>query len=109
MGKQKKNIDDEKIQFFSESIRKKLNKNLKSIFLFGSRARGDFNEDSDYDFAIILNEKTPKSINNIRKIECDFLNRYDELTSSLIYDEIEWLRKLKLPIGINIMREGVQL
>ncbi|TAL67622.1 MAG: nucleotidyltransferase domain-containing protein [Bacteroidetes bacterium] len=109
MRKRKNNIDDERILFFSEAIRKRLNKNLKSIILFGSRARGDYTEDSDYDFAIILNDKTTKSINDIRRIEVDFLNRYDELTSSLIYDEKEWMRRLKMPIGINIMREGVHL
>jgi predicted nucleotidyltransferase len=109
MRKSKRNIRNEKIEYFSESIRKKLRDNLKSIILFGSRARGDYNNDSDYDFAIILNKKNKKSIDDIRNIEVDFLNRFDELTSSLIYDEKEWVIRLSMPIGINIIREGIQL
>jgi len=37
--------------YFSENQVK-----VKSIYLFGSRGRGDYNEDSDYDFMIVLNE-----------------------------------------------------
>lgn len=38
---------------------------LKNIILFGSRARGDFDENSDYDLLIILNE----ALNVKEKIE----------------------------------------
>lgn len=38
---------------------------LKDIILFGSRARGDFDENSDYDLLIILNE----ALNMKEKIE----------------------------------------
>ncbi|OGU39234.1 MAG: hypothetical protein A2X61_07050 [Ignavibacteria bacterium GWB2_35_12] len=107
--KQKKIYDNEKIRFFTEEIKERLGTNLKQLILFGSHARGDFNEDSDYDFAVILNKKNAKSVNDIRETEVDFLNRFDELTASLIYDEKEWKQRLRLPIGINIEREGVRL
>ncbi|MFN4227851.1 MAG: nucleotidyltransferase domain-containing protein [Candidatus Ratteibacteria bacterium] len=32
---------------------------LDSVFLFGSRARGDFEKDSDYDILIIVKEEIP--------------------------------------------------
>ncbi|RKX55115.1 MAG: hypothetical protein DRP50_03400 [Thermotoga sp.] len=39
---------------------------LHNIFLFGSRARGDFDEESDYDILVILNEEI--SIEDKRKL-----------------------------------------
>ncbi|MCL5992225.1 MAG: nucleotidyltransferase domain-containing protein [Bacteroidetes bacterium] len=110
MRTRQKNIyDNEKIRFFTEEIKERLGTNLKQLILFGSHARGDYSDDSDYDFAVILNKKNAKSINDIREAEVDFLNRFDELTASLIYDENEWMQRLRLPIGINIEREGVRL
>ncbi|KJJ85158.1 Nucleotidyltransferase domain protein [Candidatus Omnitrophus magneticus] len=38
-------------------IKKILDKRIYKIFLFGSRARGDFREDSDWDFMVLLNEE----------------------------------------------------
>lgn len=39
------------------SFAEKLGDNLKDVILFGSQAYGGANEDSDYDFLIILKEK----------------------------------------------------
>jgi len=32
----------------------------EAVYLFGSRARGDFHEDSDYDLLVIVPDDTPK-------------------------------------------------
>jgi len=44
-----------------EKIKDLVNESLKGkldrVMLFGSRARGDFNQDSDYDLLIVLNQK----------------------------------------------------
>ncbi len=42
--------------------------NPEKIYLFGSRARGDFNEDSDYDLLLIVKESN--------------LNRLDRMTEA---------------------------
>ena len=47
---------------------------VKKVFLFGSRARGDYREDSDYDFSI--------DQGNLVRLK-DFLNFIDELESAL--------------------------
>ena len=100
---------DDKALFFSNKIRKKLSSNIKNIVLFGSRARNDYNEGADYDFLIILKNKTPDIIDEIRDIEVDFLNEFDILSSALIFNEEEWEKSKRLPIGLNIMREGKNL
>ncbi|KUK30282.1 MAG: DNA polymerase beta domain protein region [Methanosarcinales archeaon 56_1174] len=46
----------EKIKNAIDRVIKRSGFSLNSIIIFGSRARGDFNADSDYDILIILNE-----------------------------------------------------
>ncbi|MEI6057064.1 MAG: nucleotidyltransferase domain-containing protein [Lentisphaerota bacterium] len=95
--------------FFSSNLRQRFGDNISDIFIFGSRARGDYHIGSDYDFAVIVKTKDKSVINGIREIEVDFLNKFDELSGSLIYSENEWQRKQRFPIGINILREGIKI
>ncbi len=108
MNDQAKEID-ERALFFAKNIKMVLRSQLSQIILFGSRARGDSTPASDYDFAIVLKEKTPDSVLHVRNTEVEFLNRFDILSSSLIYDENKWEKAKKMPIGINISREGIVL
>ena len=101
--------DEAKIKYFSDTLRSRLGDNLRELILFGSRARGDWHEGSDYDFVVILRRKKAETIDQIRDTEVDFLNRYDELSASLVYDETEWEQRRHLPIGVNIEREGIRL
>lgn len=103
-----KNVN-EKIIFFSGAVKERLRGSIREIILFGSRARGDAHEGSDYDFAVIVAERNKHTVEMIREIEVEFINRFDELSSSLIYSEKEWQRRKTLPIGINIEREGIRL
>ena len=101
--------DELKIKYFSDNLRSRLGDDLRQLILFGSRARGDSREGSDYDFVVILREKNRRMVERVRDTEVDFLNRYDELSASLIYDEAEWDQRKRLPIGVNIEREGIRL
>jgi len=100
---------DERATFYSGRLRERLGANLKKVILFGSRARGDFNEGSDYDFAVILGRRDKQVRDIITEVEVEFLNKYDKLSASLVYDETEWFKRQRLPIGINIEREGINL
>jgi Nucleotidyltransferase domain. len=103
-----KRIRDKKALYFSSRLREKV-PGLRRVILFGSRARGDAREGSDYDFAVILEKKNAKTIEAVRGTEVDFLDKYDTLSSSIIFNTAEWERHKSLPIGLNIAREGVQL
>jgi len=103
-----KKIGDKKALYFSSRLRKKVS-GLHRVFLFGSRARGDAREGSDYDFAVILEKKNVKIIKAIRGAEVDFLDKYDVLSSSVIFNIAEWEKHKNLPIGLNIARDGILL
>jgi predicted nucleotidyltransferase len=94
---------------FSKKIKNRFPNILESIWLFGSRARGDFSEHSDYDFLIVFKEKNRELIKSVRELEVDFLDEYDILAASLIYDTFEWEKRKKFSIGRNILREGILL
>lgn len=101
----KKRADKE----FVKIIRGKLKDHLKKIMLFGSHARGDQTEDSDIDILVVVDKKE-KYIQDIILDACvEIMDRYYELIGCIVCDEQEWERKKKFPIGLNILKEGVEL
>lgn len=79
------------------------------VYLFGSRARGTANKQSDWDLLILLkNEKiTPETEEEITFPLYDLEFETGELISPMVYSEKEWNTKYKItPFYHNIMREG---
>lgn len=99
----------EKIEFFSAAVRKRLGGNVKKIILYGSRARGDYNDGSDYDFIIIVDKKNPEVESLASAAGYDFLNKYDELAAEIVFNEMEWNKQRRFPLGINAEREGISI
>ena len=94
---------------FAGRVKSRLKSHLKKIILFGSRARGDSYEGSDYDILIVLDERKKVYENILLNIGVDFLNKYDILIGDIIYDEKEWEMRKRFPIGLNILKEGIEL
>ena len=105
----KRNQLDKISQDFANNVRKKLGNHVKEIILFGSHARGDFTEGSDYDFLIVLDERKKAYEKVLLEIGVDFLNKYDVLIGDMVYDEKEWELRKQFPLGLNIMKEGIEL
>ncbi|MCL2199654.1 MAG: nucleotidyltransferase domain-containing protein [Defluviitaleaceae bacterium] len=82
---------------------------LRQVWLYGSCARGDSDEDSDIDFMVVLSEpiETWKMLDTVY---CDFsiniLNRYGELPSVLITD-INKFNSGQGQLYKNVKEEGV--
>lgn len=81
-------------------------------YLFGSRARGDFRSDSDWDILILVDED--KITNDIEDKFRDDL--YDielesgQVISTFIYPKAYWKSTLVYsPLHKNISREGIRL
>ena len=102
-------LNDPIIEFFSINLKSILSENLSALILFGSRARGDAREHSDYDFLIIVDKKDKDIKSKIIDVEVETLNRFEKLTSSLVWDEKDWELKKRFPIGMNILKEGIFL
>lgn len=77
--------------------------------LFGSRARGDARDDSDCDIVVVVDHRSGEVREAILDIEVDLLDRFGTLVTCLLRDEREWEASRKMPIGLNVVREGVPL
>ena len=65
---------------YTEDVKKVFGKHLRYIILYGSRARGDFREDSDYDIMILTdldNEEAGKLWHDkLNAIDMEYSERY---------------------------------
>jgi len=94
---------------FAEIIRQKLKNHLKKIILFGSYARGDFTEDSDYDILVIVDKRKIDIQEIVLDASVEIMNKYYALIGYILCDEKEWEKKKQFPIGLNILKEGIEL
>ena len=81
------------------------------VILFGSQARGDAREDSDWDVLVLLNKKkvSPTDIDEVayplRELGWDF----GETINTILYTKEEWSRDVASPFYENVTREGIKL
>lgn len=81
------------------------------VSLFGSKVRGDFDEESDIDVLLVVEDKTSQLWEDIVEIETDLMLKYDSVISSLIMgrDNYEWHLRHRAPLYRNVEREGIEL
>ena len=80
------------------------------IFLFGSRARGDSNTFSDWDFLILTSISVDEKLKRIirsKLIETELVA--EEVISSVIYSQDQWKNYIYTPLYLNISHEGIEL
>jgi predicted nucleotidyltransferase len=104
--KRKKELEDLK-----RRLRRLLGSQAFKMVLFGSRARGDYGEDSDVDMAILVRgltrEMKRRILDKVAEIELEYLLPISVLVFS--EDEFDHLKKRERRIAIDIEREGIPL
>lgn len=70
------------LQLFKQSVLAKFGKQVESIQLFGSKARGDADKHSDLDVLVILQDASGKNRSIISSIASDVLTETGVLISS---------------------------
>ncbi len=98
-----------------EELKKLFNIKLNSVFLFGSYARGDFDEYSDIDFMALVDTNL-NEINSFNESIANIENKLSIanencITISITVQQTERFIKYKdaLPFYANIEKEGVRL
>ncbi len=84
---------------------------LVAMKLFGSRARGDAHEDSDWDVLVVVEDLTGAEAREIAFFCGDLMTKYDVLVSALALsrDRHEELLGRERRIALEIEREGMPL
>ena len=107
-------IEDERKKELGE-LKKNLEKLLDPLafkmVLFGSRARGDYSEESDVDVAILVRgltrEMKRRILDKVAEIELEYLLPISVLVFS--QEEFDHLKKRERGIALDIEREGIPL
>lgn len=104
-------LERKAINAFSRRLKKMLGKQLVSILLFGSKARGNVHEDSDTDIFILVKNKKNNVNDKIAQVTADVLDDYGILLSPVSYDlhEAEMNIKMHSFFFEDVEREGIPI
>ena len=103
-------IEDQLIDL-KKSLDLSLGDSLIRVVLYGSRARGDYDENSDIDIAIIVLSLSKEVKNRILDIVTEIELKYLRSISSIIFSETEFnnLKERERRIALDIESEGIPL
>jgi predicted nucleotidyltransferase len=81
------------------------------VSLFGSKVRSDFDEESDIDVLLVVENRNSQLWEDVVEIETELMLKHDAVISSLIMgrDNYEWHRQHRAPLYRNIEIEGIEL
>ncbi len=98
---------------YSIELTKVYGKHLNSVILYGSYARGDYNENSDIDIMLLLDisdEEIKKYRHMLSEITFDYNMRYDVDIKPLAKNKEHFERWIPAyPFYANVNKEGVKL
>jgi len=84
---------------------------LQKVVLYGSYARGDYDDESDIDVMVLVDmhdEEIDKKRHDIVDLKCDIDDKYNVFMSPLVKDINHFNKWLPvLPFYINVNEEGV--
>ena len=99
-------------QIFDEiqSLKRRILPNEK-VILFGSQARGDAREDSDWDLLVLLDKEKRNFIEDYDKYGDPFDElglKYNTLINAIIHTKKDWESHPSL-LKYNVEREGIEI
>lgn len=108
-------IEKEKYLRVTDLIRKKAKEILpkgSTVTLFGSRARGDFRDDSDWDLHILVPGPEKLSWDVISDFSYPFESMgwdINEMINPIVHSYAGWKTRWFFPLYKNIEKEGILL
>lgn len=104
---------DELLKEVSGKLKEIFGEKLESVILYGSYARGDFDEESDIDIMALIDmerEEIRKYRDEVYDYADDLDLRYEVLLSIKLQDKSTFERyREALPYYRNVIREGVRV
>jgi predicted nucleotidyltransferase len=99
---------------FVERLRQRYGDDLLRVVLFGSKARGDFDDESDLDLLIVvrmLDGRYRQYWSEIADIAWQVVLEYGVVTSLIVKDQADYarMRRHRLLLARNIERDGIEL
>jgi len=102
-------LDDPVLARFRRALDAAFGERIERVMLFGSRARGDAHDESDYDIAVFLrdyHERWPE-VDRLVEIETDLLYDSGAFVHAMPFQAGAWQERS--PLISAIRREGMEL
>jgi predicted nucleotidyltransferase len=102
-------VDDPILKRFRAALHRLYGERIERVVLFGSRARGNAHEDSDYDIALFLKDLTDRWLE---------LDRIIPIVTDILYDDEAFIHAMpyragsyeeRTPLMREIRQEGVDM
>ena len=104
------NNRDRKIaEAFAQKVREKAPGRTSAIILYGSRARGDGEADSDYDVMIVVEEKSLELEDSIMEVAAEWLDHYDAFVAPMLCTKRAFKKYQDVGLFRDVSREGIKL
>ncbi|HUZ17183.1 MAG TPA: nucleotidyltransferase domain-containing protein [Spirochaetia bacterium] len=101
--------DEDAVRELHDGIHAALGARLREMWLFGSRARGDYNPDSDFDILVVADGNRAELREVVAAAEDDILLKRGQVFASVVYTTEEWKWARNAPLGVNVRREGKRI
>ena len=86
---------------------------VKRILLYGSKARGDWEEESDLDLLVLVEGLSEERKRKVREIVYQAMwdENFPVFVSTMVYDEEKFFQlcEMGIPFALNAVEEGVEL
>ena len=102
--------DDPILKRFRAALDEMYGERLERVVLFGSRARGDAREDSDYDVAVFLKDLTDRwpELDRLADLSTDILDETGEFIHAMPYRAGSYNDE-RMPLMYEIRIDGIDL
>ena len=93
-----------------QALKRQLLPNEK-VILFGSQARGDAREDSDWDLLVLLDKEKRNFNEDYDKYAYPFVElgmKFDAMISAKIYTIKDWTTRMS-PFRLNVEQDGIEI
>ncbi|MBF8266208.1 MAG: nucleotidyltransferase [Dehalococcoidia bacterium] len=104
-----KNVSYSTAEDLSALLRAKFGHQVNAVILFGSRARGDSQEWSDYDLIVLVDKKTPELRETISETAWEFGFSRNVTISILVFEKERFDCDKYEPLFMNVRKEGVRV
>jgi len=102
-----KKTNDKILNLFVTRLKQQFGNQIKKIILFGSRARGDNDAYSDYDFLVVCKNFSDEIKKYIDDLENDILLTDFVLISTHLVSEEDFEKRIYEPYLMNAKKEGI--
>lgn len=99
------------LRTFIQRVLDELDAQVSQVILFGSKARGDSNADSDVDVLILASEENRRLQERVNIIASQISLDFDILFNPLLIAETRWrqMSRERFSVCRNVERDGVTL